>query len=205
MKDIKITESIKYIGVDDKTIDLFESQYVVPNGISYNSYLIKDEKNVVLDTVDARKTKEWFQNLEKEINGEALDYLVISHVEPDHSGNIKKLADKYPNMKLVGNLKTFTLLKQFFTDIVDFENRKVEVKEGDTLNIGKHTLKFIMAPMVHWPEVMCTYEETEKVLFTADGFGKFGALDTDEDWTCEARRYYFNIVRKVWSSSTSIT
>lgn len=195
MKDIKITNEIKYIGVDDKTIDLFESQYVVPNGISYNSYLIKDEKNVVMDTVDERKTEEWFDNLEAELNGEKVDYLVVSHMEPDHAGNIEKLSKKYPDMKIVGNVKTFTFISQFF-DIEKLEERKVVVKEADTLNIGKHTLQFFMAPMVHWPEVMCSYEQSEKILFTADGFGKFGSLDTDEDWTCEARRYYFNIVGK---------
>ena len=195
MKNTKITEDIKYIGVDDKTIDLFEGQYVVPNGMAYNSYLIKDEKIVIMDTVDKRKTDEWFENLEKELNGKRPDYLVVSHVEPDHGGNIQLLANKYPNMKIVGNLKTFTFISQFFK-IENLEERKVFVKEGDTLEIGKHTLQFIMAPMVHWPEVMCIYEQSEKVLFTADGFGKFGALDTDEDWTCEARRYYFNIVGK---------
>lgn len=195
MKDIEITENIKYIGVDDKTIDLFEGQYVVPNGISYNSYLIKDEKNVVMDTVDERATDEWFSNLERELNGEKVDYLVVSHMEPDHAANIERLSKKYPEMKIVGNAKTFTFISQFF-DIENLEERKIVVKEGDTLNIGKHTFKFFMAPMVHWPEVMCTYEQSTKVLFTADGFGKFGALDTDEDWTCEARRYYFNIVGK---------
>ena len=196
MKDISITNTIKYIGVDDKDIDLFESQYIVPNGVSYNSYLIKDEKIAIMDTVDLRKGDEWFENLEVELEGKYPDYLVISHVEPDHSGNIERLANKYPEMKLVGNLKTFTFLNQFFTDIKNFDERRIEVKEGDTLNLGKHTLQFIMAPMVHWPEVMCTYEQKEKVLFAADGFGKFGSLDTDEDWACEARRYYFNIVGK---------
>ena len=154
MKDIIITDSIKYIGVDDKEIDLFESQYIVPNGVSYNSYLIKDEKIAIMDTVDARKKDEWFQNLEKELEGKKPDYLVISHVEPDHSGNIKCLANKYPQMKLIGNEKTFKMINQFFTKIKNFEERKIEVTEGDTLNLGKHTLKFIMAPMVHWPEVM---------------------------------------------------
>lgn len=195
MKDIEITNEIKYIGVDDKTIDLFEGQYIVPNGISYNSYLIKDDKNVIMDTVDERATEEWFNNLEKELNGEKVDYLVVSHMEPDHAANIEKLSKKYPDMKIVGNAKTFEFMKQFF-DIENLEERKVVVKEADTLNIGKHTLQFFMAPMVHWPEVMCTYEQNTKILFTADGFGKFGTLDTDEDWTCEARRYYFNIVGK---------
>ena len=194
MKKIQITDTIKYIGVDDKTIDLFESQYIVPNGISYNSYLIKDEKIVVMDTVDKRKKEEWLNNLEEELNGKEVDYLVISHLEPDHSSSIKELTEKYPNMKLVGNNLTFKMLPQFFD--VNLEGRQVLVKEGDTLNIGSHTLQFFMAPMVHWPEVMVTYEQTEKILFSADGFGKFGALDTDEDWACEARRYYFNIVGK---------
>ena len=186
--------SIKYIGVDDKDIDLFESQYIVPNGISYNSYVILDEKICVLDTVDKRKTDEWFANLENVLDGKAPDYLVINHLEPDHASNIKALADKYPDMKLVGNAKTFNMLPQFFD--IDLTDRTVTVKEGDTLSLGEHTLSFYMAPMVHWPEVMVTYESKEKVLFSADGFGKFGALDTDEDWACEARRYYFNICGK---------
>ena len=194
MKEIEVTDTIKYIGVDDKTIDLFESQYIVPNGISYNSYLIKDEKIVVMDTVDKRKKDEWLNNLEEELNGKEVDNLVISHIEPDHSSSIKELTEKYPNMKLVGNNLTFKMLPQFFD--VNLEGRQVLVKEGDTLNIGSHTLQFFMAPMVHWPEVMVTYEQTEKILFSADGFGKFGSLDTDEDWACEARRYYFNIVGK---------
>lgn len=195
MKNIDITDTIKYIGVDDKTLDLFESQYIIPNGISYNSYIIKDKKNVVMDTVDERATQEWLKNLENELNGEKVDYLVISHLEPDHSDNIGLLCEKYPEMKLVGSVKTFDLLPQFFT-IHNLEERKIVVKESDELNIGNHTLQFYLAPMVHWPEVMVTYETTEKILFTADGFGKFGALDTKEDWACEARRYYFNIVGK---------
>lgn len=195
MKDISISEDIIYIGVDDKTIDLFESQYVVPNGISYNSYLIKDEKNVVLDTVDRRATEEWIQNLGNNLDGEEVDYLIVSHMEPDHAYNIGLLCNKYPNMKVVGNDKTFNFIKQFF-DIEDLDSRKVVVKEGDILKFGKHSLQFFMAPMVHWPEVMVSYEIKEKILFPADGFGKFGTLDTKEDWTCEARRYYFNIVGK---------
>ena len=195
MKDIEISNDIKYIGVDDKTLDLFESQYILPNGVSYNSYLIKDEKNVVMDTVDKRASEEWLENLEKNLNGGKVDYLVISHLEPDHAGNIGYLAKKYPQMKLIGNAKTFQMLVQFFS-IENLEERKVVVKEGDEINLGKHTLQFFMAPMVHWPEVMVTYEKTEKILFTADGFGKFGALDTEEEWACEARRYYFNIVGK---------
>lgn len=191
---VKISESIKYIGVDDKDIDLFESQYIVPNGISYNSYVILDDKTAVMDTVDKRKTDEWFSNLENALNGKTPDYLVISHLEPDHASNIMKLAEKYPEMKLVGNIKTFNMMPQFFGE--DMSGRIITVKEGDELSLGTHNLTFYMAPMVHWPEVMVTYESTEKVLFTADGFGKFGALDTDEDWACEARRYYFNICGK---------
>lgn len=192
--EVKISDSIKYIGVDDKDIDLFESQYIVENGIAYNSYLILDEKIAVMDTVDKRKTDEWYKNLETALDGKTPDYLVISHLEPDHASNIKTLAEKYPDMKLVGNVKTFNMLPQFFN--FDLDGRTVTVKEGDTLDLGSHKLTFFMAPMVHWPEVMVSYESTEKVLFSADGFGKFGALDTDEDWACEARRYYFNICGK---------
>ncbi len=194
MSDVRITNSIKYIVVDDKTIDLFESQYVVPNGISYNSYVILDEKVAVMDTVDARKTDEWLANLEAVLGGRDVDYLVVSHMEPDHASNIQCLAEKYSNAKVVGNGKTFAMMPQFFD--IDLSDRSVVVKEGDTLNLGAHTLQFFMAPMVHWPEVMVAYEQSEKILFSADGFGKFGALDTDEAWTCEARRYYFNIVGK---------
>jgi len=193
--DTVISDDIKYIGVDDKDIDLFEGQYEVPNGISYNSYLINDEKIVIMDTVDSRKTKEWLENLEKELNGKTPDYLVVSHMEPDHSSNIQTLTQKYPNMKIIGNEKTFQFIQQFF-EIPNLEERKIVVKEADEINIGKHTLQFFMAPMVHWPEVMVTYEKAEKIVFSADGFGKFGVLDTDEEWTCEARRYYFNIVGK---------
>ena len=192
--NINISDAIKYIGVDDKDIDLFESQYIVPNGISYNSYVILDEKICVLDTVDKRKTDEWVANLENVLDGKTPDYLIINHLEPDHASNIQLLADKYPDMKLVGNAKTFNMLPQFFD--IDLTDRTVTVKEGDSLNLGEHTLSFYMAPMVHWPEVLVTYESKEKVLFSADGFGKFGALDTDEDWACEARRYYFNICGK---------
>lgn len=194
MKDTFITNSIFYIGANDKDIRLFEAQYEVPNGMSYNSYLIKDEKNVVLDTVDKRVTNTWLENLEKALDGEKVDYLVISHLEPDHAYNIGLLAEKYPNMKIIGNSITFKMLPNFFD--IDLTERKIVVKEGDTINIGKHTLQFFMAPMVHWPEVMVTYEQLEKVLFTADGFGKFGTLNTEEDWDCEARRYYFGIVGK---------
>lgn len=194
MKDTKITDSILYVGVDDKDLDLFESQYVVPNGVSYNSYVILDEKVTLMDTVDQRATKEWLENLDAVLEGRTIDYLVVSHMELDHAANAKTLLDKFPNMKIVGNAKTFAMMSQFFD--VDLTGRSVVVKEGDTLNLGAHTLQFIMAPMVHWPEVMVTYEQSEKILFSADGFGKFGALDVEEPWACEARRYYFNIVGK---------
>lgn len=193
--NIKITDSIKYIGVDDKDLDLFEGQYVVPNGVSYNSYLIKDEKIAVLDTVDSRATDTWLEKLDGELEGKKVDYLVVSHLEPDHSYNIKLLCEKYPDMKLIGNQKTFAFLPQFF-NIDEFEKRKVLVNDGDEIVLGQHTLKFAMAPMVHWPEVMVTYEKKEKVLFSADAFGKFGTLDIAEEWESEARRYYFNIVGK---------
>ena len=189
-----VSEQIKYVGVDDRDLDLFEGQYVVPNGISYNSYVILDEKCAILDTVDQRGTKEWLVNVEEALGGKSPSYLVISHMEPDHAANIQRVAEKYPEMKLVGNAKTFQMMKQFFD--FTFEDRMVEVKEGDKLSLGEHELTFLMAPMVHWPEVMVSYESSEKVLFSADGFGKFGTLDTDEDWACEARRYYFNIVGK---------
>ena len=195
MEKVEITDTIKFIGVNDRDIRLFESQYVVPNGMSYNSYIINDEKIVIMDTVDKRATDEWVKNLESELAGRKPDYLVISHLEPDHAYNIKLVADKYPNMKLIGNITTFRMLPQFF-NIEELEGRQVIVKEGDEINIGKHTLQFFMAPMVHWPEVMVTYDKLDKVLFAADGFGKFGTIDTDEDWACEARRYYFNIVGK---------
>ena len=192
--DKKITDSIIYIGVDDKDIDLFESQYVVPNGVSYNSYVIMDDKIAIMDTADARVTDKWFANLREALGDRKPDYLVVSHLEPDHASNIQKVAEAYPDMQIVGNAKTFNMMGQFFD--IDLTDRKVVVVEGDKLSLGKHELTFVMAPMVHWPEVMMEYESTDKVLFSADGFGKFGALDTDEDWTCEARRYYFNIVGK---------
>lgn len=188
------SDSVKYIGADDKDLDLFESQYPIPNGVSYNSYVIIDEKIAVMDTIDARKTDEWLANLERELGGRTPDYLVISHLEPDHAANIKTFTDKYPSAALVGSAKTFAMLPQFFD--IDDSVEKIAVKEGDTLSLGSHELTFIMAPMVHWPEVMVEYEKSEKILFSADAFGKFGALDTDEDWACEARRYYFNIVGK---------
>ena len=190
-----VTENIKYIGVDDTTIDLFESQYIVPNGISYNSYLIMDEKIAIMDTVDLRKGEEWFANLEEALEGRTPDYLVVQHMEPDHSGNISLLMQKYPEVKLVASAKAIQMMPQFFEDTC-FEGKTIAVKEGETLNLGTHTLQFFMAPMVHWPEVMVTYDQTDKVLFTADGFGKFGALAHEEDWACEARRYYFNICGK---------
>lgn len=190
-----VTETIKYIGVDDTTIDLFESQYIVPNGISYNSYLIMDEKIAIMDTVDLRKGEEWFANLEEALEGRTPDYLVVQHMEPDHAGNIANLLAKYPAIKIVASAKAIQMMPQFFEDTC-FEGKTIAVKEGETLNLGAHTLQFFMAPMVHWPEVMVTYDQADKVLFTADGFGKFGALAHEEDWACEARRYYFNICGK---------
>lgn len=195
MADVKISDSIIYIGADDKDIDLFENQYEVPNGMAYNSYVIMDDKICVMDTADKRVGDVWFDNLKKALNGAAVDHLVVQHVEPDHSGNIARLMAEFPEMTVVGNAKTFTLIKQFY-HIPDLEERAVVVKDGETLCLGAHTLRFIMTPMVHWPEVMMTYEESEGALFSADAFGKFGTLDTDEDWACEARRYYFNIVGK---------
>lgn len=189
-----ITNSVKYIGVNDRDIDLFESQYLVPNGVSYNSYVIMDEKIAIMDTVDKRKTNEWLAELEAALGGKTPDYLVISHLEPDHASNIGLIAEKYPEITLVGNAKTFAMLPQFFN--IDEGVKKITVKEGDALSLGSHTLTFVMAPMVHWPEVMVAYESSEKILFSADGFGKFGALDADEPWADEARRYYINIVGK---------
>lgn len=189
-----ITDSVKYIGVDDTTLDLFESQYVVPEGISYNSYVILDEKVAVMDTVDARGQEEWLEKLTAVLDGRSVDYLIVNHVEPDHSGGITRLAELYPQITLVGNAKTFQFIQQFY-DIKEVNT--VIVKEGDTLSLGEHTLSFYMAPMVHWPEVMVTYDSRDKILFSADSFGKFGALQYEtEDWACEAGRYYFNIVGK---------
>ena len=190
-----VTERIKYIGVDDTTIDLFESQYIVPNGISYNSYLITDEKVAIMDTVDLRKSEDWWANLEEALEGRTPDYLIVQHMEPDHAGNIAKALEKYPDIKVVASAKAIQMMPQFFED-TDFNGRTIAVKEGDTLSLGEHTLQFFMAPMVHWPEVMVTYDQQDKVLFSADGFGKFGALAHEEDWACEARRYYFNICGK---------
>ena len=195
MSRIEISESIHYIGADDTTLDLFESQYAIPNGVSYNSYLILDHKIAVMDTVDARKTAEWFENLHAKLNGRQPDYLVISHLEPDHAANIQQFAEAYPEAKLVLSARAKAMLPQFF-DIPELDSRCIVVAEGDQLELGTHTLQFIMAPMVHWPEVMVEYELTEKVLFSADGFGKFGALSCNEPWTDEARRYFINIVGK---------
>ena len=194
MNNVKISDSIVYIGCNDYDIDLFESQYVVPNGMAYNSYVILDEKIAVMDTADARVTDQWFSNLENALKGKTPDYLVIHHLEPDHAGNIKNFIEKYPNVTLVGNAKIFSMMPQFFE--VPENVNMLSVKEGEELSLGSHTLSFYMAPMVHWPEVMVSFEKTEGVLFSADGFGKFGTLDTDEDWACEARRYYFNICGK---------
>ena len=193
--DMTISKDILYIGASDKNIKIFENQYVLENGMSYNSYVIKDKKNVILDTIDEKLTDKWLENLEKALEGEKPDYLIVSHMEPDHAYNIGILAKKYPEMKIVGNQITFNMLANFFKEI-DFSNRKFVVMEGDVLDIGNHKLQFFMAPMVHWPEVMVTYEQTEKILFSADGFGKFGAIEPEEDWDCEARRYYFGIVGK---------
>lgn len=202
MNNIMISDNIRYIGVDDKEIDLFESQYVVPNGVSYNSYVILDEKIAIIDTVDARKTGEWLNNLETVLDGRKPDYLVISHLEPDHSGSIEEFVQKYPDTVLVSNAKAFAMLPQFFEEAP--VSSQLVVKEGDSLCLGAHTLQFFMAPMVHWPEVMVEYEQKEKVLFSADAFGKFGALDTEEDWACEARRYYFNIVGKYGAQAAAL-
>ena len=189
-----ITDSVIYVGVDDKTLDLFESQYIIPNGISYNSYVIMDEKIAIMDTVDKRGTEEWIANLDETLNGKLPDYLVVLHMEPDHAGNIQYLCEKYPQMQVVMNKKTESMIPQFFD--IDLKDRSVIVSEGDKLSLGRHELIFVMAPMIHWPEVMVAYDSAEKILFSADAFGKFGALDADEDWTCEARRYYINIVGK---------
>ena len=194
MKEVTVTDSVLYVGCDDRDIDLFESQYRVPNGVTYNSYVIMDEKIAVMDTVDPRAMEEWMQNVERVLDGKEPDYLVISHLEPDHAGSIQRIAERYPTMKLVSNAKVFAMLPQFFN--FDLTGRTVTVGEGDSLELGSHTLHFVMAPMVHWPEVMVEYESSEKILFAADGFGKFGAMDAEEEWTDEARRYFINIVGK---------
>ncbi len=194
MTDMHVSGAVRYIGVDDTTIDLFESQYPVPNGVSYNSYIILDEKVAVMDTVDRRGAAAWLENLERELAGRRPDYLVIQHLEPDHAGSIGLLAEKFPEMTLVGNAKTFQMLPRFFPG--DWSSRSLTVKEGDTLSLGSHILTFVMAPMVHWPEVMVSYESSERILFSADGFGTFGALSSGQSWDKEAARYYFNIVGK---------
>ena len=193
---VNITDAVKYIGVDDTTLDLFESQYVIPEGVSYNSYVIMDEKIAVMDTVDKRGAKEWEGNLLKVLSGRKPDYLVLHHLEPDHAGSIARFVELFPETILVGNVKTFQMLPQFFD--FDLSEKTLVVKEGDELSLGEHTLSFVMAPMVHWPEVMVSYDSKDKILFSADGFGKFGALEltAEKDWACEARRYYFNIVGK---------
>lgn len=186
--------TIKYIGVNDHNIDLFEGQYIVPNGMAYNSYIIYDEKIAIMDTVDAKFKEEWFENIKKELGDKKPDYLIVQHMEPDHSANIDEFAKVFPDTTIVATDRAFVMMNKFFG--TDYADRRLVVGEGDTLNLGEHTLTFIMAPMVHWPEVMMTYDSTEKALFSADGFGKFGALDIEEDWACEARRYYFGIVGK---------
>lgn len=193
---MRITDDILYVGVNDHNIDLFEGHYIVPNGMAYNSYVINDEKIAVMDTVDAAFGDEWLKNIADVLNGATPDYLIIQHMEPDHSANIQKFLEVYPNIKVVGNAKTFTMIGNFFRDLKLADENKLEVKNKDTLTLGKHELTFVFAPMVHWPEVMVTYDSKDKVLFSADGFGKFGALDVEEDWDCEARRYYVGIVGK---------
>ena len=193
MNDLHVSPAVRYVGADDTSIDLFESQYPVPHGVSYNSYVILDEKTAVLDTVDRRATAEWLDRVAEQLSGRKPDYLVLHHLEPDHAGSAGAFLEKYPDVTVVGNAKTFTMLSKYYA--YD-DSRTVTVKEGDTLSLGGHVLTFVMAPMVHWPEVMVSYESSEKVLFSADGFGKFGALGTEEPWLCEARRYYFNIVGK---------
>ena len=193
---MRITDDILYVGVNDHNIDLFEGHYIVPNGMAYNSYVINDEKIAVMDTVDAAFGDEWLKNIADVLNGATPDYLIIQHMEPDHSANIQKFLEVYPNTKVVGNAKTFTMIGNFFRDLKLADENKLEVKNKDTLTLGKHELTFVFAPMVHWPEVMVTYDSKDKVLFSADGFGKFGALDVEEDWDCEARRYYIGIVGK---------
>lgn len=190
----KLTDSVIYVGCDDAGLDLFENQYEVPNGMAYNSYLILDEKVCLMDSVDSRVTDSWLDNVRQALGGRSVDYLVVQHMEPDHTGGLLRLAEAFPSMQIVGNAKTFAFLGQFYGG--DLTGRTVTVREGDTLSLGLHTLRFMTAPMVHWPEVMMTYESSEKIFFSADAFGKFGTLDTDEDWACEARRYYFNIMGK---------
>ena len=192
---MKITEDIIYVGVNDHDVDLFEGQYIVPNGMAYNSYVIRDEKIAVMDTVDGRFAEEWLANIEKALDGATPDYLIVQHMEPDHAANIENFMNAYPDTTIVANTKTFGMMKNFFRNL-DLEGRTLEVGNGESLTLGRHVLTFVFAPMVHWPEVMVTYDSTDKVLFSADGFGKFGALDVEEDWDCEARRYYIGIVGK---------
>lgn len=199
---MKISNDIKYVGVNDRNLDLFEGQYVVENGIAYNSYVIIDEKVAVMDSVDRSFGAEWLQNIAVALNGRTPDYLVVQHMEPDHSSNILAFSEKYKDAKIVSSLRAFQMMKNYFG--TDFQDRQVVVKEGDVLPLGKHNLSFIAAPMVHWPEVIMTYDDFDKVLFSADAFGKFGALDTDEDWACEARRYYFGIVGKYGAQVQSV-
>ncbi|MBO5328389.1 MAG: FprA family A-type flavoprotein [Clostridia bacterium] len=199
---MKVTNDIKYIGVNDRDIDLFEGQYIVPNGMAYNSYVILDEKIAVLDTVDQNFKQEWLNNLKGVLNGKIPDYLIVQHMEPDHSANILEFTKIYPNAKIVASSKAFIMMKNYFG--TDFAEKQIVVGEGDKLSLGKHNLTFVTAPMVHWPEVIVTYDETDKVLFSADGFGKFGAWDTDEDWACEARRYYIGIVGKYGAQVQSL-
>jgi flavorubredoxin len=190
----KVTDTVIYVGANDHDVDLFEGQYIVPNGMAYNSYVIRDDRTIVIDTIDRSKTEEWLSNLEEALEGKAPDYLLVQHMEPDHSASIQAFVEKYPEATVIGNKKTFTMIGQFFPGLE--LGSKLEVADGDTLELGAHTLTFVFAPMVHWPEVMMTYESSEKILFSADGFGKFGALDAEEDWACEARRYYIGIVGK---------
>lgn len=199
---MKISNDIKYVGVNDKNLDLFEGQYVVENGMAYNSYVIIDEKVAVIDSVDRSFGAEWLENIAVALNGRTPDYLVVQHMEPDHSSNILAFSEKYKDAKIVSSLRAFQMMKNYFG--TDFQDRQVVVKEGDVLPLGKHNLSFIAAPMVHWPEVIMTYDDFDKVLFSADAFGKFGALDTDEDWACEARRYYFGIVGKYGAQVQSV-
>jgi flavorubredoxin len=198
----KVTDSVIYVGANDHDVDLFEGQYVVPNGMAYNSYVIKDDKTIVMDTIDQSRTEEWLTNLEEALAGTQPDYLLVQHMEPDHSASIQAFIEQYPDVTVIGNKKTFTMMGQFFPNMV-LEN-KLEVVDGDTLELGSHILTFVFAPMVHWPEVIMTYESSEKILFSADGFGKFGALDAEEDWACEARRYYIGIVGKYGAQVQSV-
>lgn len=198
----KVTDSVIYVGANDHDVDLFEGQYVVPNGMAYNSYVIKDDKTIVMDTIDQSRTEKWLTNLEEALAGTQPDYLLVQHMEPDHSASIQAFIEQYPDVTVIGNKKTFTMMGQFFPNMA--LKNKMEVVDGDTLELGSHILTFVFAPMVHWPEVIMTYESSEKILFSADGFGKFGALDAEEDWACEARRYYIGIVGKYGAQVQSV-